>query len=71
MNYMYDVNIEDHGSIVLIRPNRTYVITWIRENVADPMWLGTALAVESRYVANILEGMYEAGFDIPIEPLCR
>jgi hypothetical protein len=55
--------IEDHGSIVLVRPLTPDVATWLQENVDEQaQWFGAALVVEPRYVEALVEGLVEQGF---------
>ena len=59
--------IEDHGSLVLVRPLTLDVQAWLEENVADEgedmaQWFGGALVVEPRYVLPLVEGLIEEGF---------
>lgn len=58
---MFD--IENHGSICLIRPMTPDVDEWLRANV-DPeaQWFGNALVVEPRYVGDLVEGLVAEGF---------
>jgi hypothetical protein len=56
-------NIENHGSIVLVRPLTEDVTAWLNENVDDEaQWFGDALVVEPRYVGPLVEGLIEQGF---------
>lgn len=56
-------NIEDHGSIVLIRPLTADVSTWLGEHTAaDAQWFGNALVVEPRYVVDIVTALVEEGY---------
>lgn len=56
-------SIENHGSIVLVRPLTEDVETWLIEHTADEaQWFGNALVVEPRYVENLVEGLVEEGF---------
>ena len=55
--------IEDHGSLVLIRPITEDVTAWLNEHT-DGQWFGGALVVEPRYVAPLIEGMIAEGFAI-------
>ncbi len=57
-----DIRIEDHGSIVLLRPCSGRATEWLLEHV-DPSatYFGSALVVEPRYVADIVEGAVAAG----------
>ena len=56
-------NVEDHGSIVLIRPLSSDVQAWIEENV-DPeaQWFGGALVCEPRFAEDIVHALAEEGF---------
>lgn len=56
------VSIENHGSIVLIRPLTADAKRWIFENVSeDSQFFGDALVIEPRYVAHLLVGLEDAG----------
>ena len=54
-------NVEDHGTLVLVRPLTADVEAWLVENT-DGQWFGNALVVEPRYVEALVEGMYAEGF---------
>ena len=42
-----DVELEFHGTIILLRPLTPQVTSWIDENIPDEaQWFGGALAVE-------------------------
>jgi hypothetical protein len=57
-----DATVENHGSIVLVRPHTRAARDWIRDNVEDTaQYFGQALAIEPRYVAGLVEGMTAAG----------
>jgi hypothetical protein len=53
--------VEDHGSLVLVRPLTDDVEEWLEEHT-DGQWFGGALVVEPRYLKPLLEGMVEEGF---------
>lgn len=55
--------VEDHGSIVLIRPLTSDVSEWLVENV-DPeaQWYGGALACEPRYVEPLVDALVAEGW---------
>lgn len=60
-----DVEVENHGSIVLVRPVTADASAWIDENVSDEaQWFAGALVVEPRYVAHLLDGMAAAGLTV-------
>jgi hypothetical protein len=59
-----DFLLEDHGSIILLRPvttsGREWVDTYIGENNGyQPLW--PTVTIEGRYLAAILEGIQEDG----------
>jgi len=54
-------SIEDHGSIVLVRPLTADVSEWLAEHT-DGQWFGNALVVEPRYVGDLVEGLIGEGF---------
>ena len=54
-------SIENHGSLVLIRPLTNDVQEWLEEHT-DGQWFGNALVVEPRYVLPLVEGLIEEGF---------
>jgi hypothetical protein len=59
---MSDIEIENHGSIWLVRPLTQHATEWLHVNVqADAQWFGGALVVEPRYVANLVNGLSEEG----------
>ena len=51
-------------TVFLIEPLTNQAETWLKENVAAESWnwLGKNLAVEHGYIADIVAGMFEAGF---------
>lgn len=56
-------SIEDHGSIVLVRPLSGDVDTWLREHTDDgAQWFGKALVCEPRYVEPIVHALVDEGY---------
>ena len=50
-------------SVYLITPLTPECGDWLKENVSeDAMYLGPSLAVEHRYVENLILGLQEHGF---------
>jgi hypothetical protein len=49
--------VENHGSIVLVRPDGDFEKEWLKENTDGQWWCG-ALVVEPRYVEQLLDGLY-------------
>lgn len=57
------VTVEDHGSIMLFRPNDDDARKWLEENVEpDAQWFGGALVVEPRYAQDLVSGLEAEGF---------
>ena len=56
------VSIENHGSVVLLRPLSDEARLWIDENVQTEgwQWFGDAFAVEPRYVEPLVRGLLES-----------
>ncbi len=59
-----DVTVENHGSLVLVRPETDAATDWLNENVTECVWFAGALVVEPRYVEGLLLGMAEEGLMI-------
>jgi len=59
-----DVQVENHGSLFLIRPQSHAAQAWIQEHVLEPTYFGEALVVEPRYVAVLTEGMIRDGLRV-------
>ena len=60
-----DIYVENHGTLILVRPATPVAKSWIEENVSDEatFWAG-ALVVEPRYVHDLLRGMKADGLEI-------
>jgi hypothetical protein len=55
--------VENHGTIVLIRPLTDEVERWLSENVdSSVMRFGRAFVVEPRYVEPIVTALIEEGY---------
>ena len=59
-----DANVENHGSILLLRPLSDAAEQWVNENIGEgsrfqPYW--PTVVIEPRYIADILEGMKSDG----------
>lgn len=59
-----DFAIENHGSIMLLRPITAIAEEWIEEHVGNDETLtwGDATVVEPRYIGPIIEAMLSEGF---------
>lgn len=57
-----DVRVENHGFILLVRPLTPLASDWLSEHVAEKStWFAGALAVEPRFVDNLIVGMLGDG----------
>ena len=60
-----DVEVIDHGTVVLFRPITQTCQEWIEDNVQqDAMWFGGSLAAEHRYALLLIEGMADDGLTL-------
>jgi hypothetical protein len=64
---MPDILIEDHGSVILLRPATPTGREWLEANCDwsgyQPFTVGTLLC-EPRYVADIVAGARQAGLEV-------
>jgi hypothetical protein len=61
---MTDIHTENHGSIWLLRPVSDAGRNWLAEHLDDAQWFGGAVAVEPRYVEDIVEGASLDGLEV-------
>ena len=60
-----DALVSGHGSIYLVRPMSDAANAWIDENVqGDAQWFGHSLAVEHRYILDLIDGMQASGLNL-------
>jgi hypothetical protein len=54
------------GSLFLVEPLDKSARTWLTENVdlTEAQFFGNALAVEHRYAYDLVDGIFDAGFDV-------
>lgn len=52
------VSLDNHGSIMLLRPITDGVQEWLTENT-EGTWFAGGLVVEPRYVVGLLQGIAE------------
>lgn len=66
MSAIVDIEIENHGSLALVRPHTPEGEAWIVESVEVPSWawMGGAVAVEPRYVEALAIGASDAGLRV-------
>ena len=61
MDATRDFTVEDHGSIIIVQPLTAPCREWLQENTDGQWWAG-GLAVEPRYVDDLIDGMMSEGF---------
>jgi hypothetical protein len=62
---MADIAVANEGSIALVWPLSTVGLQWIEQNVdGEALWFGGALAVEPRYLDDLVYGMECDGLEI-------
>lgn len=61
-----DALVSGGGSIYQLTPLSEAAKAWISENVQAEgfMWMGSSLCVEHRYIADIVQGMQDAGLEV-------
>ena len=60
-----DLELTDHGSIVMLRPISDEAREWTDEHIPDDaMWMGGSVAIEPRYVGDIVEGILNDGLTV-------
>ena len=63
-----DFQLEDHGTVCLIRPLNGPATDWLDEHVESEgwQWMGDALACEPRMLPTIADGMEADGFTVQL-----
>jgi len=61
-NKHVDIQIENHGSIVMLHMLTTTAKEWVKEHTGEEaQFFGNALVVEPRYVRDIIQGAINDG----------
>lgn len=57
-----DFTLENHGSILLLRPNTPEAQAWVNEHFSsdNTQMFSNAIAVAPRYVSDIVQGIVDA-----------
>lgn len=69
---MPDITIENHGTIVLLRPMTPEGTAWVDEHLTgdhlenEVLTWGNAVVCEPRFVGDILAGMIGAGLSVEV-----
>jgi hypothetical protein len=64
-----DFTVSGDGSVYLLNPNTEAARQWVSENLPDVQswqYMGTAIAIEHRYIVNIVEGIKGDGLVVDI-----
>ena len=56
-----DITVQNEGTIFLFHLHSEAAVTWVDNNVPEPLYFGRALAVEHRYALALAIGMLEDG----------
>jgi hypothetical protein len=60
-----DFEVENQGSIFLLRPNTPAAEQWLDDNISDDRQsFGKAVVVEHRYIADIVQGIQNDGLTV-------
>ena len=67
---MSDFTLDDHGSLVLLKPETLEAFSWLAENIEAPIpWFAGGIALEPRSMSALLSGIL--GDDLSWEPDSR
>jgi len=59
-----DIVVENHDSVLLLRPISTAGKNWLDNKIQDPQYLGSAVVVEPRFLENVVYGIQGDGLEI-------
>lgn len=60
----WDFVFQQEGNIYIINPTNQEAYDWLRSVISeDSTWIGRALAVEHRYIADIINGIHQDGWE--------
>ncbi len=64
---MSDFTVDDHGSIILLKPETQEAFEWIAENIGAPIpWFAGGIALEHRIMPSLPSGILDD--DLSWEP---
>ena len=64
---MSDFTVDDHGSIILLKPETQEAFEWIAEKIGAPIpWFAGGIALEPRIMPSLLSGILDD--DLSWEP---
>lgn len=61
---MPNFTLTDHGTIWLLKPRNDVAREWISDNLRSPATFGRAIAIEARYIEDIVTGIVGAGLTV-------
>ena len=62
---MTDFAVQNHGTVYLLEPRTPEADEWITENLPeDVIYLGHMVAIEHRYIGEIVDGIQGDGLSI-------
>jgi hypothetical protein len=65
--FVADFTLTDGGSVCLLTPTTREARYWLDENIGeDAIYLGQGLAIERRYVQQIIDGVQADGFEVAL-----
>jgi len=57
---MSDFTVDDHGSLILLKPETPEAFSWIAENIGAPIpWFAGGIALEPRTMPALLSGILD------------
>ena len=60
-----DAIVWNAGSLYMVRPLTEEALEWLHDNTSeDAPWFGDSLAVEHRYIVDLVHGMRAAGLTV-------
>ena len=60
-----DVTVNDGGSVFLVTPESKKAQEWVKEHISeDATRLGNSIAVEHRYICDLVTGMRKDGLAV-------
>lgn len=60
-----DFEVQNEGSIFLLRPLSDEAFQWIEDHIGEEaQFFGNAVAVEHRYIADIVDGIISDGLEV-------
>ena len=63
---MTDLQVENHGSIFLLRPVSDAGTDWINDHIdtENAQWFGISVVIEHRYIQDIVDGAIHDGLHV-------